>query len=83
MSDQDYPKKCNRCGLDIIMSKRSGNWKAYEINNGAHICNNGNNNKKQEIPAEKIPNKITLAMVTKKLESIGIIINVERLMKQK
>jgi len=40
------------------------------------------NNAVKKIEAENQRKQITLEMVTKKLESIGIIINVERLMKQ-
>jgi hypothetical protein len=55
------------------MSKETGKWLPYEKDGSSHDCRKINGNKKQEI---------TLEMVTRKLESIGIIINVERLMKQ-
>jgi hypothetical protein len=44
---------------------------SYNLNNGPHDCR------------KKEQKEITLEMVQKKLESIGIIINVERLMNQK
>jgi len=48
-------------------------WLPYNLNNGPHDCKNNGKETKQEI---------TLEMVQKKLESLGIIINIERLMKQ-
>ena len=58
-----------------MMSKESGKWLPYNLNNGQHDCkkNGQEKEKKQEI---------TLEMVQKKLESLGIIINIESLMKQ-
>jgi len=53
------------------MSKESGKWLPYDLNNGPHDC------RKKESKQE-----ITLEMVQRKLESIGIILNVERLMKE-
>jgi hypothetical protein len=75
MSDKPYEKDCVYCHKEITMSKETGKWLPYELNSGkAHDWKkNGNGKEKKEI---------TLEMVQKKLESIGIIINVERLMKQ-
>jgi hypothetical protein len=56
------------------MSKESGKWLPYNLNNGPHDCRNR---------SEQNHKEITLEMVQKKLESIGIFINVERLMNQK
>jgi len=55
------------------MSKETGKWLPYNLNNGPHDCKKNGKETKQEI---------TLEMVQKKLESLGIIINMERLMKQ-
>jgi hypothetical protein len=54
------------------MSRESGKWLPYNLNNGPHDC------RKKETKQQQF----TLEAVQKKLESIGIIINVERLMKQ-
>jgi hypothetical protein len=76
-NDRPYEKNCMYCHKQITMSKETGKWLPYEKDGSSHDCRkingNGNGNGKQEI---------TLEMVTRKLESIGIIINVERLMKQ-
>jgi hypothetical protein len=57
----------------ITMSDEMGKWLPYNKDNSAHDCrtNGQKQNQKKEF---------TLDDVTKKLESIGIIINVERLM---
>lgn len=71
MSDKPYEKECLYCKNKILMSKESGKWLPYNLNNGPHDC------RKKETKQE-----ITLEMVQRKLESIGIILNVERLMKE-
>jgi hypothetical protein len=53
------------------MSDEKGKWGPYNEDGSAHDCKSKNG--KQEI---------TLDAVLKKLESVGIIINVGRLMKQ-
>jgi hypothetical protein len=72
MSDKPYEKECLYCKNKILMSKESGKWLPYNLNNGPHDC------RKKETKQE-----ITLEMVQRKLESIGIILNVERLMSEK
>lgn len=62
------------------MSDKDGKWRAYNLNNGPHDCkktnkpkqdnhnnNNGNNN------------DISLEVLLKKLESIGITIDIDKL----
>ncbi|CAN5442982.1 hypothetical protein BH18THE1_BH18THE1_09750 [soil metagenome] len=60
------------------MSDEMGKWRPYNIEeNTEHVCkkqNGGNNESKK--------NQVTLDQVIKKLQSIGIFINVEELMKQ-
>jgi hypothetical protein len=60
------------------MSDETGNWLPYNKDKSAHDCRT-NGNTKTNGQNQK---QFTLEQVTKKLESIGIIINVERLMKQ-
>jgi len=70
-NDQSYEKECVYCKNKILMSKESGKWLPYSLDNGPHDCRNKNHQ------------EITLEMVQRKLESIGIILNVERLMNEK
>jgi hypothetical protein len=57
------------------MSDETGKWKAYNADGSGHDCRdkNGNGNGNTE-------KKFSLEEVVRKLESIGIIVNVERLM---
>ena len=74
-NDRPYEKECIFCHYKITMSKETRKWLPYELNSGkAHECKNSGNGKEEK--------EITLEMVQKKLESLGIIINMERLMKQ-
>jgi len=70
---QSYVKECIFCKKKIRMSDELGKWKPFNIeDNTEHDCKSKNGNgKKQEI---------ILEVVLKKLESHGIIINVDRLM---
>jgi hypothetical protein len=59
----------------IKMSDETGKWLPYNEDGSLHDCkNNGQQKEKKQ--------EYTLEMVQKKLESLGIIINIERLMKQ-
>lgn len=70
---KSYFKTCDYCKEKIEMSDKEGKWLPYNLKNGSHDCRkNKNESTKQEF---------TLEAVQKKLESIGIVINVERLMK--
>jgi hypothetical protein len=64
------------CKQKILISKESGKWLPYELINGPHECKRKNGDDKDK-------KEITLEMVQRKLESIGIIINVDRLMNEK
>jgi len=66
---QSYVKPCIYCKEEIEMSDKEGKWLPYNKNGSPHDC-------------KKNGKEITLEMVTKKLESIGIVINLEKLMKQ-
>jgi hypothetical protein len=59
------------------MSDETGKWLPYNADGSSHDCRN--NGKNGNGNGQK---KFTLEQVQKKLESLGIIINVERLMKQ-
>jgi hypothetical protein len=62
-----------------MSDKESGRWLPYNQDGSVHDCrptatnDNGKDNGK---------NKVTLQAVQKRLEEIGIIINVQKLMKQ-
>jgi hypothetical protein len=73
MSDQPYTKECMYCTNKILMSKESGKWLPYNLNNGPHDCRN-KETKKEEF---------TLEAVRKKLDSIGISLDLDKLMNQK
>lgn len=72
MSDTPYEKECMYCKNKILMSKESGKWLPYNLNNGPHDCRKKDKQTKQEF---------TLEAVMKKLQSIGISVNLEELMK--
>jgi hypothetical protein len=68
-----FNKKCTYCSNEITISDEIGKkWLPYNADGTAHDCRNKNGN----------GSKYTLEQVQKKLESLGIIVNIERLMKQ-
>jgi hypothetical protein len=67
---KSYFKTCDYCKEKIEMSDREGKWLPYNLNNGPHDC------------SMRHKKEITLEMIQTKLESIGIIINLNRLMNQ-
>ena len=74
MSRKSVMKKCNRnCGTDIYLSDESGKWLPYNKDNTLHEC------MKQQNAATK--QEFTLDAVQKKLESFGVKLDLERLMK--
>jgi hypothetical protein len=72
---KNYQKECDYCDQKIIMSDETGKWLPYNKDGSQHNCRdkNGNGNSEKKI--------FTLEEVFRKLESIGIIVNIERLMK--
>ena len=67
----EYVKICKYCKQEIKMSDDRGKWNPYNKDGSAHDCRI-----KKDTPT------YTLDTVVKKLESLGVILNVERLMKQ-
>jgi hypothetical protein len=57
------------------MSDETGKWLPYNEDGSQHDCKNSQQKEKKQ--------EYTLAEVAKKLESHGIILNVERLMKER
>jgi hypothetical protein len=67
----EYMRECSFCKEKIKMSDQKGKWLPFDQDGSTHECKKNGKNKKE----------FTLEAVQNKLESIGIIINVERLMK--
>ena len=84
MSDAPYEKTCTFCNTKIRMSKESGKWSPYDLNNGPHVCKNKQETKQGPTTQPAKPKEeFTLDTVLKKLESIGMKIDLDRLMNQK
>lgn len=66
-----YVKTCSFCKQEIKMSDESGKWLPYNRDGSTHDCKKKNG--KQEFALEEVQSK---------LESLGITLNLERLMKQ-
>ena len=66
----EYVKECIFCKTKIRMSDKEGKWLPFNEDGSQHDCKK--NGKKE----------FTLEAIQAKLESLGIIVNVERLMKQ-
>lgn len=78
---QSYVKESIFCKTKIRMSdQKEGKWLPYNEDGSVHDCKNKSKNGKA---SEQNHKEITLERVQRKLESIGIIINVERLMNEK
>ena len=65
-----YVKTCPFCKQGIKMSDESGKWLPYDSDGGKHDCRMKNGK------------DLTVEALVRKLESLGIIVNVERLMAQ-
>jgi hypothetical protein len=77
MSDKPYEKECMFCNKTITMSKETGKWLPYNNDGSAHDCRD------RDRPKQENHKEITLEEVRKKLESIGISLDLEKLMNQK
>jgi hypothetical protein len=58
------------------MSDKEGKWQPYNLDNGKHDCRDKDRPQKQETKQE-----FTLEQVLKKLESVGVKVNLMELMK--
>ena len=90
---KSYVKNCDYCKEKIEMSdKDGGRWLPYNLDNGPHDCRNKANGKDANVTADnskdndnnykKAKKEVTLQAVQKKLESIGITIDLDKLMNQ-
>lgn len=75
MSDS-YVKECIYCKQKIRMSDESGKWLPYNKDNSMHNCrsNNGESNRSYSYTVDKI---------VEKLESIGVYVDIDKLMSSK
>ena len=73
MSDIPYEKECIFCKNKIMMSKQSGNWLPYEKNGNTHDC------KKEKKTKENGHNDLSVEGLLKRLQSVGISVDLERL----
>jgi hypothetical protein len=77
MSDfptKENPKLCkNGCGAKIYLSNETGKYLPYNLDNTLHDCR----------PKENGKQEFTLEAVLKKLESIGMKIDLDKLMNQR
>ena len=82
MSKQ-YEKTCNRCDAKIRMSDESGKWLPYNKDNTAHECKPKRQNESIVVTTNRNGNgnnnDISLELVLKKLESIGITLDLTKL----
>jgi hypothetical protein len=79
MSEAPYEKECMYCKTKIRMSKESGKWLPYNINNGPHDCRKKKEESEQETTTNNNTSDISLEVVLKKLASIGITLDLEKL----
>jgi hypothetical protein len=81
MSDKPYEKQCIFCKEKILMSKETGKWLPYNLNNGPHDCKKKQeddekvNDKVKEIQKENQRTTLTVDEILKRLKSIGITID--------
>jgi len=69
----EYQKECNRCGQKIKMSNELGKWKAFDLDGkNIHDCNKPKNDTNSH-------SDISLEVVLRKLQSIGITLDLEKL----
>jgi hypothetical protein len=75
---KENPKLCNNgCGRKIYLSNDTGKWLAYNLDDTQHDCRD------KDRPKKETKQEFTLDSVRKKLESIGISLDLEKLMNQK
>jgi hypothetical protein len=73
---QSYLKECIFCKTKIRMSdKKENKWLPYNLDNTEHDCKKKNGNDK----LTNGRNEISLELVIKKLASVGVTINLEKL----
>ena len=78
---KSYEKQCMYCNEKIEMSDKSGNWLAYNLNNGLHDCRDKDRPTKQEITTTtQKTRKERLEELRRKLKSIDA--DIEELFKE-
>jgi hypothetical protein len=72
---KSYEKTCIFCGKKIQMSDEKGKWRPYNEDGSEHDCKNKSNNGN----GNGNGNDISVDVLLKKLESIGITIDLNKL----
>jgi hypothetical protein len=77
---KENPQPCkNTCGTKIYLAKHEGRYLPFELSGQIHKCPK----RPQQEQLNHNGNELSLDVVLKKLESIGIVIDVEKLMNEK
>jgi hypothetical protein len=79
---KSYKKICDYCKNEIEMSDKEGKWQPYNLDNGKHDCRDKDRPQKQPEKEPATNQQFTLDAVLKKLESVGVKVNLMELMKQ-
>ena len=69
MSDKPYEKTCLYCQNKIIMSKETGKWLPYNLNNGPHECRKNETNSKPKQETFDHNNVLELEDILKRLKT--------------
>ena len=68
----EYVKTCTYCKNEIQMSDKEGRWLPYNQDGSQHDC-------KKSVPNNGNSNDISVEVLLKKLESIGVKIDLSKL----
>jgi len=71
---KSYEKDCIFCGNKIQMSDEKGKWRPFNADGTEHDCKKNGKEKKQI--------EYSLDTVVKKLASIGIVLDIQKLMQE-
>ena len=74
---QSYGKECIFCKAKIRMSDQIGKWLPFNEDGSIHECKSKNGT--SSVPSNGNGNDISVQVLLKKLSSIGIEINLEKL----
>jgi hypothetical protein len=80
--NKPYEKTCTFCKETIRMAlDKEGKWKPFNLNNGPHMCKKKQEELK-EIYHNQTKEEFSLEQVLKKLECIGITLDLKKLLKE-
>jgi len=75
MSDKPYQKECIFCKQKIVMSNETGKWLPFDLNNGPHECQKKNSS----VPTNGNGNDLSVEVLLKRLESVGVKLDLSKL----